>query len=147
MTVSWRRSAASVDGGVADGPFGSASICAGPRLAIALRSRLRSLKCPWLADAFEPRCDIHAVANNVVPLDQDVAEVHANSIEDLLRRACPRSPGHQLLDRDHTFDRSDNRGNSSNRPSPIVLTMRPPWLTIVGRAASQCSRTARAVPV
>ena len=44
ITVSWRRSAASVDEGVGDGPLGSATICAGPKLAIALRSRLRSPK-------------------------------------------------------------------------------------------------------
>ena len=33
---------------------------------------------------------------------------------------------HQLLDRDRAFDGGDDGGNSSSRPSPVVLTMRPP---------------------
>ena len=37
-------------------------------------------------------------------------------------------------------------GNSINNPSPIVLTMRPPWLGHDRPAASRCSRTIRAVP-
>ncbi len=37
-------------------------------------------------------------------------------------------------------------GNSSRMPSPVVLTMRPPRPAIIGRAASRCSLTARAVP-
>ena len=35
---------------------------------------------PWLADAFEPRWDIDAAADNVIPLDQHVAEVDADAI-------------------------------------------------------------------
>jgi hypothetical protein len=30
--------------------------------------------------------------------------------------------------------------------TPVVLTMRPPWLATIGAAASRRSRTARAVP-
>jgi len=37
-------------------------------------------------------------------------------------------------------------GNSSSSPSPVVLTMRPPWSTTTGVAASRRSLTARAVP-
>ena len=33
-------------------------------------------------------------------------------------------------------------GNSSSRPSPVVLTMRPPWLAIVGSQGFQRSQRA-----
>ena len=32
-------------------------------------------------------------------------------------------------------------GNSSGTPSPVVLTIRPPWSATIGRAASRCSRS------
>src|ERR1700722_15730523 len=37
-------------------------------------------------------------------------------------------------------------GNSSNTPSPMVLTTRPPKSATIGAAALRCSRTAFAVP-
>ena len=46
--------------------------------------RTREQHAARLADAFEPRRDIDAVAENVVALDQDVAEVDADAIDDAL---------------------------------------------------------------
>src|SRR6266536_2517074 len=44
----------------------------------------------------------------------------------------------------------DHSGSPALRrpsPSPVVLTIRPPWLATIGSIAARCSRRARAVPV
>jgi len=58
-----------------------------------------------------------AVAENVVALDQDVAEIDADTADDAL---AFRDPGvaldHQFLDRDRAFDRGDHRGKLQQQP-------------------------------
>ena len=62
-----------------------------------------------IANAFKPRRDIDAVAQNVVALDQDVAEVHADAIEDaLVLSSIGIALGHHFLDRDRAFDGGDH---------------------------------------
>ena len=60
---------------------------------------------PGSQNPLQPRRDVHAVAQYVVALDQDVAEIDADTIDDALRL---RPPGvaldHQFLDHDRAFD-------------------------------------------
>ena len=46
---------------------------------------------PTLADAFEPHWDIDAAADNLIPLDQHVAEVDADAIGFASPSTSPRS--------------------------------------------------------
>ena len=70
-----------------------------------------------LADAFEPRRDIDAVAENVVALDEHVAEIDADAIEDaLVFGRLGVALGHHFLDRDRAFDRGDDGGELDQEP-------------------------------
>ena len=70
-----------------------------------------------LANALQPRRDIDAVAENVVALDQDVAEIDADAIDDALVFRRPGvALGHQLLDRDRAFDGGDDGGKLQQHP-------------------------------
>jgi hypothetical protein len=54
----------------------------------ASHSRPTLTSIPWfagLADTFEPRRDVYAVAENFVALDQHVAKIDADAIEDARR--------------------------------------------------------------
>ena len=70
-----------------------------------------------VAKALQPRRDVHAVAENVVALDQDVAEVDAEAIEDafVLGRVGV-TLDHQRLDRDCAFDGGDDGGKLHQKP-------------------------------
>jgi hypothetical protein len=104
-------------------------------------------KCPWLADAFEPCCDIYAVANNVVALDQHVAEVDADAVEDpLVFRGFGVALSHQLLDGDGAFDGGDHRGKLHEEAVARRLDDAAAVPTTIGVDASCPSRTAFAVP-
>ena len=64
-----------------------------------------------LANALQPRRDVHAVAQNVVALYQHVAEIDADAIENALRiGGTGVALRHQTLDRDRAFDGGDDRG-------------------------------------
>jgi hypothetical protein len=54
-------------------------ICGNPPLDV-LVGRARSAHAAWLADTFEPRRNVHAVAENVVAIDQHVAKTEADAI-------------------------------------------------------------------
>jgi hypothetical protein len=70
-----------------------------------------------LANPLQPRRDIDAVAQNVVALDQDVAEADADAVEDALRLGRPGvALGHQFLDRDRAFDGGDDGGKLEQEP-------------------------------
>ena len=67
--------------------------------------------------AFQPRRDVDAVAQNVVALDQHIAEVDADAIDDALGlRNVGVALGHQLLDRDRAFDGGDDGGKLQQQP-------------------------------
>ncbi len=64
-----------------------------------------------LANPLQPRRDVDAVAENVVAVDQDVAEIDPDAVEDALRLRQRRVAFlHHLLDQDRAFDRRDDRG-------------------------------------
>src|SRR5271166_2540200 len=80
-----------------------------------------------LADALEPRRDVDPLAQYIVAVDQHVAEMDADAIDDSPRlRRIDVALDHHVLDRNRAFDGGDHGGNSSNTPSPMVLTTRPP---------------------
>ena len=92
------------------------------------------------ADTLEPRRDIDALAENVVALNQDIAEMDADAVDD--------APGSGMTALRSTISfwiaiahstASTTEGNSSSNPSPMVLTMRPPRPATIGSAASRCS--------
>jgi hypothetical protein len=73
--------------------------------------RARDQHAARLAEALQPRRNIDAVAENVVALDQHVAEVDADAIDDALGFGRPGvALDHQFLDRDRGFDGGDDGG-------------------------------------
>ena len=87
---------------------------------------LRDADPAGLGKRLEPRGDIDAVAIDVVPSTSDVAEIDADAEFDALvlgqpalRSAMPR----WISTAQRTA--STTLANSTSRPSPVVLTMRP----------------------
>ncbi len=71
----------------------------------------REANAARLSDLFQPRRDVDAIAQNIVALDQHVAEIDADAVKDALPLRQTRvALGEKLLDRDHALDRCDNRG-------------------------------------
>jgi hypothetical protein len=98
-----------------------------------------------LGDTFDPRRDVDAVAKDVFPFDDDVADVDADP--ELDRRgfgatgiALPKLP----LNFDGTVKASTALANSTSAPSPMSLTMRPEWAAIVGSINSRLRAFRRA---
>jgi|ERR1700722_15970969 len=54
---------------------------------------------------------------------------------------------HKILDRNGALHRCHDGGKLRETPSPMVLTMRAPWLAATGSMAARCSRKALAVPI
>src|SRR5579863_8127647 len=78
--------------------------------ADVLVGRAGETDAAWLGDALEPRRDVDAVAEDVLAVDQHVAEMDADAIEDaLVLRDALIALGHQLLDGDSAFDGGDDR--------------------------------------
>ena len=65
--------------------------------------------------AFEPGSDIDAVAEDVVPLDDDLAEIDADAELDRPLRGQV-ALAHRALDRDGAFDRVDDAAELDQRP-------------------------------
>jgi len=62
-----------------------------------------------LRDTLQPRGDIDAIAQNILAVDQNVAEIDADAIEDALCLGNARvALDHLLLNGDRAFDRSDH---------------------------------------
>ena len=63
-----------------------------------------------LADGFEPRCDIDAVAQNILAVDQHVAEIDADAVKDASGLGNARVAfGHLLLHANRALHRRDDR--------------------------------------
>jgi len=81
-----------------------------------------------------------AIAVKVVALDDHIAEVDgATQFDAVVRRDTRVSLGHRLLNVDRAAHRIDDAGNSTSRPSPVVLTIRPWCSAIVGSRSSRRS--------
>jgi hypothetical protein len=73
----------------------------------------------------QARSNVHAVAVDVLAVDNDVAQVYPDPQNQLLRRRhVAVAGGHALLNLDGAPGASTTLGNSSNSPLPMVLTMR-----------------------
>ena len=109
--------------------------------------RTRDADASGLGDALEPRRDIDAIAEHVVPVDQHVAEMNADPVHDVVGPAVSalRSAICFCIVSAHSTA-ATTEGNSISIPSPIVLNSRPPCAAMIGAAASRRSRTAFAVP-
>src|SRR5258705_11073361 len=63
-----------------------------------------------LRDAFQPRRDIHAVAQDVVAIDQHVTQIDADAKQHAyLLRHIPVALSHEILDYDGAIDGGNNR--------------------------------------
>jgi hypothetical protein len=82
---------------------------------------------------FKPRCDIHTVPANVAEIDPDTELT--DGCVDLPDPGIPRPLFKLNLDgaAHHVY----KVANSTNRPSPVVLTMRPRCSLIFGVARSR----------
>ena len=80
-----------------------------------------------LGNALKPCRNIDAVTKNIVALDQDVAEVDPDPEQHtpVLRDTSLRSAIAACTATAHSTA-STTEGNSINKPSPVVLTIRPP---------------------
>ena len=107
----------------------------------------RQISWAWLCDPLEPRRNVDAVAEDVLAISQNIAEIDADPIEDALRLGeldvalvimAWIAIAHSTA--------ATTEGNSSSTPSPVVLTRRPPKSRTIGVAASRRSRTSFTVP-
>ena len=84
---------------------------------------------PGFAKRFQACCDIHAVAKDVVAINDDVADVDSDSKDDLFFRRDTRiAPDHAALNLDRTGDRIHNACEFDEHPvadvsddAPVVL--------------------------
>ena len=82
-----------------------------------LVGRARNQHAARLANPLQPRRDIDALAENVVALDQHVAEVDADAVDDALGLGhVGVALGHQLLDGDRAFDGGDDGRKFQQQP-------------------------------
>ena len=97
-----------------------------PAFDVLLHAR-RHADAARLGEALEARRDVHAVAENIVVLDDDVADMDADAEVDALglghARHCARPCRAGRRRRSATA--STTLANSTSRPSPVVLTSRP----------------------
>jgi len=79
--------------------------------------RARDQNAAGLAKTLEPRGDVDSLAENVVALDQHVAEVDADPKDDALSfRSVGVALGHQLMNSGSAFDCGDDRGKFQQQP-------------------------------
>ena len=82
-----------------------------------IERRPRNADSSRLCDAFQPRRDIDPVAQHVLAVDQHVAQMNANSVDDAFRLGSLRvALGRLFLHGERTFDRRDNRGKLDQHP-------------------------------
>ena len=85
--------------------------------AYVLVRRARNGHPAGFRDAFQPRRNIDAVAKNILALDQHVAEVDADPVEDALRLESALVAGrHLLLHRQGALDRCDHGREFNEHP-------------------------------
>src|SRR6516162_5007981 len=108
----------------------------------------RDADATGLGDAFKPGSDIDAVAEDVVALDQHVAEMDAGCAIPCgarwgFRHSAPPPTVAALLF--FMMRRPPSRTRSTPRRQSF-LTIRPPCWAISGSAAARCPRKASTVP-
>src|SRR5215472_5597309 len=97
-----------------------------------------------VGQSFDARGDVDAVAIEIVALYNHVAEIDADAQFDAAARPDIRVPlGHRLCTATAQRSASTTLANSTSRPSPVVLTMRPWWSAIFGSSSSRRSALRR----
>jgi hypothetical protein len=97
-----------------------------------------------LRDALKPCSDVDTVPEDVLALDRDVSEIDPDPEQHPAINGHSFVPlGHHLLRiRLHRLPRE----TQAERPSPVVLTIRPPCFATRASVTLRCSRSVRAVP-
>ena len=98
-----------------------------------------------LGNAFERERDVDAVAEDVVVVDDDVADVDADAEFDPIR--CGTSALRSAMPRWTSIAQrtaSTALANSTSMPSPVVLTMRPRCAAMVGSTRALLAALSRA---
>ena len=91
-----------------------------------------------LGDAFDPRGDIDAVAEDIVAFDNDVADIDPDPKPDRIGPAPLGSRSRtRLWISIAQITASTALANSTSTPSPISLTIRPEWAAIAGSMRSR----------
>jgi hypothetical protein len=100
-------------------------------------ARRRYADAAGFCDALKPRGDVHAVAKDVVRLDDYVADIDADTESNT---PVFRIGGCEFFDVGLELHSgsiaSTAHGNSAKNPSPVFFTMRPPCSVIAGWTAS-----------
>ena len=85
-----------------------------------------------------PCGDIDTIPEDVVTFDDDVADVDADTkVDPVIGRTAGIAFGHARCTSTAHRTASTTLGNSSSRPSPVVLTIRPPYSAIFGSMSSR----------
>ena len=88
--------------------------------------RARNGHATGFGDAFEPRGDVDAVAEDILALDKHIAEMDADPVEDALRLEGAFIAGrHLLLHRQGAFDRRDDGREFDEHPVAHGLEQPP----------------------
>ena len=94
---------------------------------------------PGLGEYFEARGDVDAVAENVVVLEDHVAQIDADAELDPSRRrhiGIAAAPSARCTSAAHVTA-STTLWNSTSMPSPVVLMIRPRFLAMEGSMSSR----------
>ena len=95
--------------------------------AHVLVRRARNGYTTGFGDAFDPGGDVDAVTEDILPFDQDIAEMDANSVEDALRLGSVFVAGRHLpLHRQGALDRRDDGREFDEHPVAHGLEQPPP---------------------
>ena len=95
-------------------------------------------------DLLQSSRDVHTIAENIFAFDDDIAE--CNSMRKVIRRLSGIFGviQHCSLHLNSAPHCLDDARNSSSSPSPIVLTMRPPYSLILGSIVSRRAKLSAA---
>jgi hypothetical protein len=101
-----------------------------------------------LGQLFKTRRNVHTIAEDVAILHDNVALMDANTEVDApISGLIGIAFGHLALHLDSTAQRLDELPDSTSRPSPVVLTMRPRCSEMAGSITSRrVIRSAPSVP-
>jgi hypothetical protein len=87
---------------------------------------LRDADAAGIGDLLQARRDIDAIAKDVVAINDHVTNIDADTkVESLIRGKSLVALGHAPLHVNRTTHRIDRAWEFQQRPSPVVLTMRP----------------------
>ena len=88
---------------------------------------------PGLRQALQPRRHVHAIAEDVITVDDDVVDIDADAkLDPLLQWHVGIAFGHPALDIKSTAHRVHDAAKLSQQPIAVFLTTRPRCSAILG---------------